>query len=110
MFKEFVIALFLALALVGLFLLLIALIRVPIMIADARGLTGTERTTIVILSWLGIFFGITWVVALVLSLVWNVTGLTSACNLEKLERLNKLYKDKAITKAEYDAAKAKLLG
>lgn len=90
-------------------MLLIGFISIPIMIANARGICGGEKTTIIILSWLGIFFGVTWVVALVLSLIWNGACGIGYTNLDKLEKLSKLYKDKVISKSEYEAMKSKLL-
>lgn len=89
----------------ALIMLGVALICIPIMIANARGITGNEKLIITILSWLGILFGVTWVVALVLSLVWG----SSKDNLENLEKLSKLYKDKVITKEEFERQKAKYL-
>lgn len=88
-------------------LIFVSFVMIPIMIANARGITGAEKTTIVILSWLGIFFGITWLAALILSLVWG--GSSTGDNLDKLEKLSKLYKSKVITKAEYEKMKAKLM-
>ena len=86
----------------------VAIISVPIMIANARGISGGEKVAIIILSILGIFFGITWFVALILSLVWHGDCL-SGDNLDKLEKLSKLYKDKVITKSEYERIKSKLI-
>lgn len=86
----------------------VAFLAIPVMIANARGICGTEKTIIVVLSILGIFFGLTWIVALVLSLVWRGDCL-GGDNLDKLEKLARLYKDKVITKAEYERMKSKLL-
>ncbi len=86
----------------------VAFLAIPIMIANARGICGGEKTTIVVLSVLGIFFGLTWVVALILSLVWRGDCLGGDA-LDKLEKLSKLYKDKVITKSEYEQMKSKLL-
>lgn len=89
-----------------------AIISIPVMIANARGICGNQKLAIVILSWLGIFFGVTWVVALVLSLVW--CGDNQSCNtcgdrLDELEKLAKLYKSKVISKTEFEKMKSKLL-
>ncbi|MBD5400172.1 SHOCT domain-containing protein [bacterium] len=90
-----------------------ALICIPVFIANARGICGGQKTAIMILSWLGIFFGVTWIVALILSLVWHGDGECTKCGcgsrLDELEKLAKLYKAKVITKSEYDKMKAKLL-
>lgn len=87
----------------------IAFICVPIMIAEARGISGGSKLTIAILSWFGIFFGVTWFVALILSLVLSGNSLYYTDNIDKLEKLSKLYKSKVISKEEYEKMKAKLL-
>lgn len=87
----------------------IAFICVPIMIAEARGISGASKLTIAILSWFGIFFGVTWFVALILSLVLSGNSLYDTDNIDKLEKLSKLYKNKVISKDEYEQMKAKLL-
>lgn len=97
------------LAVFVLIMLCVALICIPIMIANLRGITGNQKTIIIVLSWLGIFFGFTWIVALVLSLVWGANDTLTGDNLEKLEKLSKLYKDKVITKDEFERQKAKYL-
>lgn len=89
-----------------------ALICIPVMIANARGICGNQKLIIVLLSWMGIFFGVTWLVALILSLAWHgdgTLGCTCGNRLDELEKLAKLYKSKVISKAEYDKMKAKLL-
>lgn len=88
--------------------LCVAFLYIPVMIANARGIYGTEHTVIVVLSILGIFFGLTWFVALILSLVWGSECFTGD-SLDKLEKLSRLYKDKVITKAEYERMKAKIM-
>jgi hypothetical protein len=79
------------------------------MIANARGIVGGNKTAIVVLSWLGIFFGVTWIVALILSLIWNGETIIDGTSLDKLEKLSKLYKNKVITRAEYEEMKSKLI-
>lgn len=89
-----------------------AIICIPVMIANARGICGNQKLIIVILSWLGIFFGVTWIAALILALAWNGSGRAcDACGsrLDELEKLAKLYKSKVISKSEYEKMKAKLL-
>ncbi len=90
-------------------MLCVGFISIPIFIANARGLCGAERSAIVVLSCLGIFFGITWFVALILACVWRGDCPLGGTNLDKLEKLARLYKDKVITKSEYEKMKAKLL-
>lgn len=92
-----------------------ALINVPVYIANARGICGTNRTIIIVLSWLGILLGVTWVAALVLSLVWPAgDGADASCNdcasqLDALERAAKLYRARVISKAEYEKMRKKIM-
>ncbi len=101
--------------------LLIFLIQIPVLIARGRSLSASDITTITILSWFGLIFGVTWFVALVLSLVWRPgqwTGRCEACGgtkptvdaAEQLEKLDKLKKRGVITQKEFDAQKKKILG
>lgn len=83
----------------------------PIMIANGRGIVGNRKTTIVLLSILGIFCGVTWLIAMVLALVWpGAEDCNHTTDLDSLEKLAKLYKSKSITKSEYEKMKAKILG
>lgn len=86
----------------------VAFLSIPILIANARGICGTDHTIIVVLSVLGILFGITWFVALIFSVTWSGACMVDA-DLDKLEKAAKLYKSKAITKEEYEKIKSKLL-
>ena len=47
----------------------VLLALIPIKVAESRGVKGQSLTTIKVLSWLGLFIGITWFVALIMSLV-----------------------------------------
>lgn len=92
------------------------LIQIPIMIAKGRGVSGSELSTITVLSWLGIFLGITWIVALILALVWQPAkwlDKDSAANAgdiaDSLEKLHKLKQKGVITAKEFEAEKKKLL-
>jgi hypothetical protein len=79
-------------------------------VAVLRGITGSELSAIRILAWCGLLFGITWVVALILSLVWKPGDwVAKDTNLDKLEKLHKLLKSGAITKSEFDREKKKLI-
>jgi len=89
------------------------LVQIPIMIAKGRGIGGANLTAIVILSWLGLILGITWIIALILSLVWSGDGSLAARSLADMDKLTKLHELKrrgAITQKEYDAQKRKILG
>ena len=90
----------------------VLLIMMPIMIAKTRGIGGGNLTTIIILSWLGIIVGVTWIVALIFSLIWPRDGDVSThgiSEVDKLAKLHKLKKSGAITQKEYDAAKKRML-
>ncbi len=89
-------------------ILCVSLLSIPILIANARGICGAEHTTIVVLSILGVFFGLTWFIALILSVVWRGECFVDD-DLDKLEKAAKLYKSKAITKEEYERLKSKVL-
>ena len=93
----------------------VLIIQVPVFIARARGIYGSDLTTITILSWLGILLGITWIIALILSLVWGPVETAAAAtpgadsDIDKLEQLHRLKKAGAITQKEFDAEKKKIL-
>ncbi|NMA32438.1 MAG: SHOCT domain-containing protein [Alphaproteobacteria bacterium] len=99
---------------------LIFLIQIPIFIAKGRGLSGTDITTIIVLSWCGLFLGITWFVALIFSLIWAPKAIIDGCETcgniikqqdaaDQIEKLYKLQKRGIITKKEFDAEKKKIL-
>ena len=90
-------------------LILVGILMIPIWIANARGICGGEKTTISILAGMGIFFGITWIVEMILALVWRGECGMRETNLDKLEKLSRLYKSKSITREEYNDIKSRLL-
>lgn len=107
MFFEYLVMFFVC---VLLFTFIVTLACLPIIIANSRGISGNKKTAIVVLSLLGLFCGITWFVALILSVVWNGDGACCcAANLDSLEKLARLYKDKVISKSEYEKMKSKLI-
>lgn len=57
-------------ALVALIVLLWLFISIPAFIARARGISKTNLITVRILGICGLFFGVTWIVALILALVY----------------------------------------
>lgn len=96
---------------VSLLFFIILVIRIPVVIAKYRRIGGWELKTISTLSWLGILFGITWVIALAFSLIWemNRKSVTSSAGIEILEKLSRLRDSGAITEEEYEIQKNRLL-
>lgn len=95
--------------------LFICFIRIPIIIAKKRGVSGNELSVITALSWLGIILFFLWIIALVLSLVyqpkkWIEKEEPKSFDVDKLDKLHTLYKNKVITKEEYETQKKKVLG
>ncbi len=100
-------------------LLIIALgilfLQIPVMIAKNRGITGSELSTISILSWLSILLGITWFIALILALVYqpkNWVGKDedmSETDLNKLDKLYELKRKGVISDTEYECEKSNIL-
>lgn len=92
---------------------IIYLIRLPIIIAKKRGVAGADLATISILSWLGLVIGITWVVALVLSLVYNTSVQIKQekrfISADELEKLYTLKQQGVLSQAEFDSYKQRVL-
>lgn len=89
------------------------LVQIPINIAKNRGITGSELTTIAILSWCGLFYGITWFIALGLALLWHsddwVSKDEAPTDLERLKQLSELHKNKVISDKEYKKLRKEIL-
>ncbi len=93
------------------------IIQVPIIIAKKRGIKEGELTAITLLSWCGIFIGVTWIIAIVFALVWHPTTwidkekihFNSMTNLEILEKLGALKDKGVITEQEFQQEKEKLI-
>ncbi len=95
------------------------LVQVPIKIAESRGISGGELNTIKTLSWCGIFIGITWIIAIILSLVWQPANwvekktpnekIIPQNNLDVLERLSVLKEKGIISEQEFQKEKDKIL-
>jgi hypothetical protein len=49
----------------------IFIIRIPIIIAKSRKITGSDLTTIAVLSWISLLVGVTWIIALVLAFAYS---------------------------------------
>ncbi|HOY47184.1 MAG TPA: SHOCT domain-containing protein [Alphaproteobacteria bacterium] len=87
--------------------LFVLLIRWPISIAEERCVAPTILGTVKVLSWLGIIFGVTWVIAMIVALL--AESQIKSDSLDKLEKLNSLRKAKVITEAEFQKEKKKIL-
>ena len=109
------------LALMGIILavaFLIFLIRIPIIIAKSRKITGSDLQTVAVLSWCSLLLGITWFIALILAFVYtpkreNETKSISKISLEQkineLEKLADLKEKGIISDSEFEAEKQKLM-
>jgi CBS domain containing-hemolysin-like protein len=102
---EFMLSIIILVAVITLF------VNIPIMIARSRGISGADLSTISILSWSALLLGITWVVALVLALVWQPKDDSSKkeSSVDMLKKLHDLLKKGAISKKEFDSEKKKIL-
>ena len=97
--------------------LIILVIRVPIMIANARGITGSELTTIRLLSWVSLLVAVTWIIALIMSLVYQPNKwIDKQPEKEKeidyasLEKIHDLKEKGILSEEEYIREKNKILG
>jgi len=103
------------LSIIALIAVLIFIIQVPIMVAKSRGVTGSELSTVTILSWCGLFFGITWFIAIILALVYEPNKWISKADgvgisgVDKLAKLHELKKKGVISQAEFNEEKKKIL-
>lgn len=94
-------------------ILILILLVLPTEIAQKRGVSKEHRRYIIVLSLLGLLFGVTWVVALILAFVFpseNEKKENEKDNLVKLSMLGKLKKDGVLTDEEFEEEKHKLLG
>lgn len=102
--------------------ILFLFVMIPIKIAKVRNVSGGELTTIKVLSWCGLLIGITWVIALILALVYQPSnwvdkgdnssaGVTKRENksLDSLEKLYSLKEKGALTEEEFQTQKNKIL-
>ncbi len=99
-------------------LLWIFIATIPITIAKNRGVEGGELNTITALSWLGSFFFITWIIAIIFACIYKPTKWINenAHNVKEndayqsLERLGNLKEKGLITEEEFNREKIKLIG
>lgn len=94
---------------------LLMVILIPVSIAKKRGITGTELATISILSWLGAIIGITWIIALILALIWKPTKWVDKkedCSngYDEILKLHEMMEKKIITKKQFEQKRKELLG
>lgn len=97
----------------------IFMIYVPYLVAKSRDVAKNKRTIIIILGWAGIFFGITWIIALILAFIYEPEVIhatlntnqyhTSLSDVEALERLASLKDRGVITEEEFNHQKAIIL-
>ena len=97
---------------------LVWVLQIPMAIAEARGIKDPELTTISILGWFGVLLGITWFIALALSLIYQpkkwVDGTataekTSSEGMDLLLKLKELQEKGIITPEEFEKQKEKIL-
>lgn len=92
--------------------IVILIVRIPIIIAKNRGVGGSDLTTITILSWLGILFGITWIAALILALLYTPsTNLSSTQDIgaDELAKAYELKEKGVVSQSEFNHYKKKFL-
>lgn len=97
----------------------IFIIYVPYIIAKSRDVSKDKKTIIIVLGWAGIFFGITWFIALVLAFLYepeiigiqeNITRYDDSSDyIDKLEKLASLKEKGIITEEEFESKKATIL-
>ena len=94
--------------------LFIFIIRIPIIIAKKRGLPESDVGVIVLLSWVSLLLGITWIAALIMSLVCqpavhDMAEQSTTDNLDELSKLIELKEKGLLSAEEFERAKKRLL-
>ena len=93
--------------------ILIFFLRIPIIIAIRRGLKKSDINVIALLSWISLLIGITWIVALVMSLVCqpqhSIKKQSSPDDLDELSKLFELMEKGLLSQEEFERAKHRLL-
>lgn len=90
----------------------ILVVRIPIIIAKNRGVGGADLTTIAVLSWLGILFGLTWIAALILALLYSPSsenGNLQDVGADELAKAYDLKEKGVISQSEFNQYKKKFL-
>jgi len=110
---EFVMAIGVLLFWLAILALALCVIWLPITISKKRGLDSEQKTGVACCTILGIFFFPLWIVGIVLACVLKPKVVEDKkdddTDLERLEKLHTLYKNKVITKAEYDKQRKKIM-
>lgn len=94
--------------------ILIFIIRIPIIIARKRGLKERDIDIISFLSWISLLVGITWLIALILSVIYqpeesSPSKISLPTNLDNIATLFALKEKEILTREEFDRAKSKIL-
>ena len=105
--------LFIITFIVLLILVSIFIIRIPIIVAKKRRLKESDVNVIALLSWASLLVGVTWIVALIMSLVYQPQKYdeNKKSNQNELDELSKLFemKEKGIlTQEQFEKAKERL--
>ncbi len=93
--------------------LIVFIITIPAKIARARGISGSELTTISLLCWVSLLVGLTWFIALILALVWQPTNWVEkdehVTDYDALEKLHSLKERGILSEDEYKKERAKII-
>lgn len=97
--------------------LVLCIIWLPVTISKKRNLDNEQRTGILCCTLLGILFFPLWIIGMILACVLKPQTKDKVVkeeksddsDLERLEKLHTLYKNKVITKAEYDKQRKKIM-
>lgn len=97
-------------------IMLVWLLQIPGAIAEYRGIKDPELTTISILGWFCILLGVTWFIALALSLIYQpkkwidgTEAVEKTDGMDLLLKLKELQEKEIITQEEFEKQKEKLL-
>ncbi len=88
------------------------IITIPIKIAEKRHLSEGNKSVIFLLSWFGLLLGVSWIIALILAIVWPAERKEKVLPRENIDVLSKLYQLKeqgAISEEEFRQEKDRIL-
>ncbi len=91
--------------------ILIFIIRIPIIIAKRRNLKESDINVIALLSWISLLVGVTWIIALVMSLVYQppINKQSPSNDLDELSKLFELKEKGILSQEEFERAKSRVL-